>query len=1084
MSTTTKSIMKYPIYRRLLIILLFVQVVVAAYGQCEPPNVSLISGPSFFYSGQSATVTIQSDGNYVLFKKWLVSQLINGSWTSFAPPVSGAGANPLEFIVSVPTRFQAQVLSDGCGLMLSDYIEIGELPLPTIGAVAVSAGQTTPTGQVVCPGQVFSLSVSGGNAVQWYKRDDQHPYGGAISPTLSISRPTYFKAVMYVDGYGQIETPEFLVDLYPVSVGNFSVSSSSICPNSPLTLSVTSYVGTRVSWQKSENGGASWTAVAETTATSYVYNNQSSNALWRAVALNICDVASAPTTSLSVTMIVPFGGDVTPVSSTICIGSGTTLTLNNKTGTVIRWESSTNGGSWQYINYTGTSYPVVNLQASTSYRAIVGNCSSEAPSLVASIAVQSPQPGYLSLISGTTAFCAGENAVGTLQLNDPSGLFKRWVKKEFISGSWTPSWATVATTGTTFDYAVNIPTRFSTEVQTEVCGLAYSPYVEVYQIPATITGAVNISTGQPLVCSGQTFSLSVSGMTPGATVLGWYKRDADHGYAGAISPSNTSIGKPTYFKAVVSNGNCNLRETPEFFVDLVPVSIGALSVSQSMICPNSPLTLSVPSYQGTKIRWQKSEDAGTTWTIVGETSGTSFVYNNQVNNTRWQAVAVNSCDATFPSNKVDVGINTPQDLTLSPSLSTKKICSTCSQIISVPLASGASYQWYKNNIPISGANQNSFNATQAATYKVQGTSSASCISTSSLLQIQINIPPTVSAGSNQVITLPVNSVVLTGSASDADGSIQSYAWSKISGEGAVLSGAATSTLSVSELQAGSYSFRLTAADDFEMAFAEVNVQVNYPPNNYNYVRESIIQVSGQTPETVATLTADQKSVTTTYFDGLGRPQQTVTTQGSPLRKDVVQPIVYDALGRETIKYLPYVDPGVDGFFKTSPLVNGNSYTNSLHYNFYHNSNDGVADDDNPFAISEFEASPLDRPLKQFGAGQNWKDNNKAISHQYLNNQASEVLLFAYDANTGLVSRPNGTGAYYAAGQLTVNKTIDEQGNEVIEYTDKAGHTVCKKVQSDTISGGKQYASTYYLYDDFGNLVMVLPPEAVNKFVQQ
>ncbi len=77
-----------------------------------------------------------------------------------------------------------------------------------------------------------------------------------------------------------------------------------------------------------------------------------------------------------------------------------------------------------------------------------------------------------------------------------------------------------------------------------------------------------------------------------------------------------------------------------------------------------------------------------------------------------------------------------------------------------------------------------------------------------------NLPPVVNAGVDKNITLPVNSVTLSGSATDADGSIATYAWTKTSGPSTpTLSGAASSSLSVSNLIAGTYLFRLTATDN-------------------------------------------------------------------------------------------------------------------------------------------------------------------------------------------------------------------------------------------------------------------------------
>ena len=60
-----------------------------------------------------------------------------------------------------------------------------------------------------------------------------------------------------------------------------------------------------------------------------------------------------------------------------------------------------------------------------------------------------------------------------------------------------------------------------------------------------------------------------------------------------------------------------------------------------------------------------------------------------------------------------------------------------------------------------------------------------------------NIPPTANAGSDITLTLPVNNTTLNGSGTDADGTIATYAWSRVSGPTTFTLGtanAATTTL--------------------------------------------------------------------------------------------------------------------------------------------------------------------------------------------------------------------------------------------------------------------------------------------------
>jgi dienelactone hydrolase len=95
-----------------------------------------------------------------------------------------------------------------------------------------------------------------------------------------------------------------------------------------------------------------------------------------------------------------------------------------------------------------------------------------------------------------------------------------------------------------------------------------------------------------------------------------------------------------------------------------------------------------------------------------------------------------------------------------------------------------------------------------------------------------NQPPVANAGSDKTITLPTSSVTLSGSGSDADGSISKYAWTKTAGpSGAVISSPSSASTSVTALVQGSYTFRLTVTDNGgATAYNDVNVTVNAPIN--------------------------------------------------------------------------------------------------------------------------------------------------------------------------------------------------------------------------------------------------------------
>lgn len=96
-----------------------------------------------------------------------------------------------------------------------------------------------------------------------------------------------------------------------------------------------------------------------------------------------------------------------------------------------------------------------------------------------------------------------------------------------------------------------------------------------------------------------------------------------------------------------------------------------------------------------------------------------------------------------------------------------------------------------------------------------------------------NIPPVSNAGADQSTTIPRDSVTLSGSATDADGTISSYIWLKVYGPsgGTVVSPTSAST-KIRTLQPGVYQFSLTATDNGGVTNADtvqVTVIANTPP---------------------------------------------------------------------------------------------------------------------------------------------------------------------------------------------------------------------------------------------------------------
>lgn len=125
---------------------------------------------------------------------------------------------------------------------------------------------------------------------------------------------------------------------------------------------------------------------------------------------------------------------------------------------------------------------------------------------------------------------------------------------------------------------------------------------------------------------------------------------------------------------------------------------------------------------------------------------------------------------------------------------------------------------------------------------------------------KINTPPVVDAGADQAITLPIISVPVTGTATDAGGSISSRLWSQLSGPATVSFTAATSNSTVINglTVAGNYTIQFSATDNggaTSSDFMQVLVNPAIPPANLPPSVNAGTDVTITLPITITSFTA-------------------------------------------------------------------------------------------------------------------------------------------------------------------------------------------------------------------------------------
>ncbi len=363
----------------------------------------------------------------------------------------------------------------------------------------------------------------------------------------------------------------------------------------------------------------------------------------------------------------------------------------------------------------------------------------------------------------------------------------------------------------------------------------------------------NAGPDQTITLPTSSVTLNGSGTDPDGTIASYSWAKVSGPAVGTIaSPATastainglTSAGTYVYRLTVTDNGGATATNDVQIIVNSAPPANVAptanAGANQTITLPTSSVTLtgsgtdtdgSIASYAWTKVSGPAGGAIGSPATastgITGMTTAGTYVFrltvtdNSGATGTDDVSIIVNSAPPANVAPTANAGAN--QTITLPTSSVTLTGSGTDTD------GSIASYAWTKVSGPAGGAIGSPATAstgitgmTTAGTYvfRLTVTDNAGATGTDDVSIIvnsapPANVAPTANAGANQTITLPTSSVTLTGSGTDTDGSIASYAWTKVSGPagGAIGSPATASTGITGMTTAGTYVFRLTVTDN-------------------------------------------------------------------------------------------------------------------------------------------------------------------------------------------------------------------------------------------------------------------------------
>jgi alpha-tubulin suppressor-like RCC1 family protein len=860
-------------------------------------NPALIPGPPVANAGSDQGITLPTSSVTLTGSGSETNgTIVSYAWTQLSGPSTATIVSPgqaqttVNGLIAGAYLFQLTV-TDNSGKTASDQVKITVTPAVLPGPPVANAG---PDQGIVLPNNVTltgSGSETNGTIVSYLWAQISGPSTATIATpsqaqtiVSGLVPGVYLFQLTVTDNSGKTASDVVKITVNPAVVpgppsANAGSDQTITLPTNSVTLTgsgsetngtIVSYLWAQISGPSTSTmvtPGQSQTTVNSLVAGVYVFqltvtdNSGVTASNVVKITVNAAIVPGPPSANAG-----PDQGITLPINSVTLSGSG-----SESNGTIVSYQ-------WIQISGPSTATILTPSQAQTTVNALVpgvylfqltvtdnsGVTASDVVKITVNPAV---------VVPGTPVANAGPNQTITLPTNSVTltGSGSE-TNGKIVSYQWTqisgPSTATINPAGqaqTTISALTQGTFTFQLKV-TDSLGVSATDVAKVTVNAAIVQGPPTVTAG-----SNQTITLPANSVTLTATASETNGSIVSYQWTQISGPSAATLGSSSQaqttagplvqgiytFQILVTD---NVGATAS---DVVKITVNPSAVkgtptvnaggNQTITLPANTITLTATASEinGSILSYQWTQISGPSAGVIAasnqaQTSVSGLlqgVYTFQITVTDNSGVTASDV-AKITVNAAVVKGNPIVDAGANQIINLPANSVTLSATASETNGSIVSYQWTQLSGPAAATFASPGQAQTLVSGLVQGVynfqilvTDNSGVNASDVVKVTVNAvlipgPPVVSAGTNQSVTLPTSSTILTATASEVNGTIVSYQWVELSGpSNAAISSPDQAQTAVSGLVEGVYAFQITVTDNSGITASDVAiVTVNQAAN--------------------------------------------------------------------------------------------------------------------------------------------------------------------------------------------------------------------------------------------------------------